>query len=645
MRKTQSQKKYRLSVIVSLFMIMFVCLSVRSIQLQVLSDPRVHDLQKRQEFRNVKFTSPRGMIFDRFGRALSVSIETPSIFLDPSMIQISSLQKRELSKILGISTKIIDSKIKNTDRKFAWLARKISPQKEKKIRELEIGGLHIISEWDRMYPDREILAQTLGFVGTDGDGLEGLERQYDQFLKTQALLVRSKRDAKGRSIFSGHQLQFEAEKALHLDLTIDSTIQYLLERELQKASTKHHVESGMGLVMNPYTGELLAMASYPSANPNRLSDFSPADWKNRPIQTSFEPGSIFKVFVMAGALEQNAVSPGDLFHCEEGSLRFGSKVIRNPIEKSWLDPKGILKYSNNVGMARIGLDLGQERLISIIESFGFTQATAIDFPGEQSGYLDTSHRWVPTKIANISFGQGIAVTLIQVARALSAIANGGYLVRPYVVSSARTSTGKEIFSHHPSLKKRKILSDSTLALMKKWMEAVTEKDGTGHHGKLEGYRTAGKTGTAQIYDQTLGEYSSTKVVSSFIGFAPVTKPELVTVITFYSPRDSEYGGTIAAPVFKKVMESSLSYLGVPDDQEKESKMERMQLALSSLKEKQIEEDRQGERLSFQGLSAREVIRVAKAHDLEFTMTGRGYVREEVFDGKVWQLYLSPKEHL
>ncbi|MEZ4705008.1 MAG: penicillin-binding protein 2 [Bdellovibrionota bacterium] len=641
MRRTKKNANHRLGICFCGFLLLYVGLSVRTVQLQLLSDPRVSDLQKRQEFRNLTFTSPRGMIYDRNGRALSVSVQMPSVFMDPSHTEISSKQVSELASVLGVSPASIRSKAKNKERQFQWLARKISPQSEKKIQNLGIKGVYVLHEWDRMYPDREILAQTLGFVGTDGNGLEGLEKQYDSFLQTQPLLITSTKDARGRSIFTDQQVHFEPEKALNLELTIDSTVQYLLEKELKHAATNHNVQSGMGIVMNPNTGEILAMASYPSANPNRLTHFSQQDWKNRPIQTSFEPGSIFKIFVMAGALEFGLVHPGDIFHCEEGSLRFGQKTIRNPVKKAWLDPQGILKFSNNVGIARIGLDMGQEKMVSIIEDFGFTKKTAIDFPGEQSGYLDKSQQWVPTKTANLAFGQGIAVTGIQIAQGLSVIANGGYLIRPYVVSKASTTTGKEIFSHHPSLRPKKILSDSTIEYMKQWMEAVTDPDGTGHKAKLEGYRTAGKTGTAQIYDQEKHEYSNTQVVSSFIGFAPVSSPELVTVISFYNPKDSEFGGTIAAPVFKHVMQSALSYLNVPMDQDQSLRDKQIRLALSSIQADVHESVQKDGDLRFTGLSAREVIRVARLHKLDYDLYGRGYVQRQEFDGQKWSFYLEP----
>jgi cell division protein FtsI (penicillin-binding protein 3) len=629
MRKIVNPYKYRIRVCFVTFFFFFSCLFLRAFYLQVIPDAKLKRVKDKQESGNLTLTSPRGTIYDRFGRALAVSIELPSVFVDPSIAELSKKDVKKVAEILRLPASVIKNKIKNKEKKFVWLKRKISPESAEKIKQLSLRSIGVVNEWDRFYPDRESASQIIGVVGGEGEGKEGIEKFYDDFLYSTPTILKIKKDAKGRIIDVDRELKQQGRQGVDLYLTIDSTIQYLLEKEMIAAAIKNKVKQAMGMIFDPNTGEILAASSYPQANPNKLEAGNDIlSLRNLNVLDVFEPGSIFKIFILVGALENKTIRATDVFDCRDGSLQIGRKKIVNPVEKQWLDPRGILKYSNNVGMARIGMKMGKDKVVDTLEKFGFGKKTGIDFPGEGPGIFQKNGQWQDMRLANIAYGQGIAVTPIQLVEALSIIANGGYRVQPYLVDHVDLGMKQILSFKKESGFKRQAFSKKTIDTVRSWMEAVTENDGTGYRAKIPGYRVAGKTGTAQIYDQETKEYSHDELVASFFGFAPASDPKLAALIIYRQPQTSQHGGEISAPVFKNVMQQVLYYMDIPQDEKNKNEFEMPTKIAENFQEEEIIAGRMPD---FSNMSIREAVNLAKKYtlDVEFSGTGQIYKQEPV----------------
>jgi len=644
MRHHDRPVRVRLGICLIIFISGFAALMVRAWQLQLIADRRIARLHEQQLDRQIKLTPQRGVIYDAKGIQLAVGLRIPSIFADPSKTKLSNSEVRRLASILQLSLRQLQEKLKNHEKRFVWLKRHVDPVSKEKVEALKIHGIYATYEWSRFYPQRELAAQVIGFIGTDGVGLEGIERFYDRFLQSESLVMHTLQDAKGRPIYSGNPPVLEPEQGASLYLTLDSTIQHFVEKELREAAENSGSKAAMGVVMDPTDGRILAMASYPFVNPNRLDQSTSSVWRNRPVEEIFEPGSTFKVFTLAAALEAQVLSPTQNFLCRKGSLTLNGKTISNVVEKTWLTADGILKFSNNVCAARIGLALGRERIADAIFKFGFLERTGIDFPSEAKGLLTKSETWRPIELANISFGQGIGVTAIQMVSALSAIANGGHAVTPYLVERGVFPIGKEI-PFQRGFQKIRIFTPRTAKLLGKWMEGVTGPDGSGFAGAIPGYRVAGKTGTAQIVEPTSGKYSNHRVMSSFMGFAPASDPRLAAIFVFREPQHADYGGVLAAPVFSRVISESLTYLGVPPDQKMDVLVAHKGQHFSNKKLKEnteIEKLRQDIDLSqydgapdFRGMTIREVLSHAQKLSLNVRIVGSGVaIRQEPAPGKL-----------
>lgn len=627
MRKSENPYKYRIRLCFIAFFVLYSCLFVRAFYLQVIPDAKIKKVKETQEAGTFTLSAPRGTIYDRFGRALAVSVELPSVFIDPSIADLSKKDIENISKIMRIPTSVIKQKIKNKEKKFAWLKRKISPETADKIKKLSLRCVGVVNEWDRFYPDRESASQIIGVVGGEGEGLEGIEKFYDDFLYSTPTVLKMKKDAKGRVIDVDSELRQQGRQGVDVYLTIDSTIQYLLEREMIGSAVKHHVSQAMGMIFDPKSGEILAASSYPQANPNKLEAGGDIlSMRNLNVLDVFEPGSTLKVFILAGALENGTIKTTDIFDCREGSLKIGNKVIANDIDgKDWLDPRSILKYSNNVCMSRIAMKMGKERVIDTLEKFGFGSKTGIDFPGEGPGMFQKSGKWHDMRLANISFGQGIAVTPIQLASALGVIANGGYRIQPYLVDHVDLGAGQNLSFKKESAFQKPMFSQKTIDTIRSWMESVTENDGTGRRAKIPGYRTAGKTGTAQIYDAELKEYSHDDFVASFFGFAPASDPKLAALIIYRQPRSAQHGGEISAPVFRNVMEQVLHYLDIPKDDKNRIDPKPPELMVQKNPEKSLSIQ---EMPDFSNMTIREALDLTKKYNLEVELNGSGQVYKQ-----------------
>ncbi|MDP2940744.1 MAG: penicillin-binding transpeptidase domain-containing protein, partial [Candidatus Omnitrophota bacterium] len=439
---------------------------------------------------------------------------------------------------------------------FIWIARKISPQQAEAIRKLNIKGLGFIKESRRSYPNGYLASQAIGFAGLDNSGLEGLEAYYDKYLKGQPGWAVFLRDARQKKLDIWEKMVLPKD-GFDLVLTIDEVIQYIAERELDKAYKSYHAKAASIVVMDPHTGAILAIANRPSFDLNEYMSAGKDDIRDRAICDYFEPGSVFKIVTASAALQEGRVKETDRIFCENGSYRVATHTLHDHQSHGWLSFREVITESSNIGTTKVAQVLGPEIISRYVKQFGFGAKLGVDLPGEIPGLAKEPRAWSKISIAAIPIGQEIGVTSLQLASAISAIANGGQLMRPYIVQEIRDKHGELIKKNSPVLI-RKVVSLDTAARVKNILAGVVE-EGTGKLAKIDGFSAAGKTGTAQKLEPN-GAYSHNKFMASFIGFAPVEDPLLVVVVTLDEPRPYYFGGVVAAPVFKNVAADSIKYL-------------------------------------------------------------------------------------
>lgn len=540
----------------------------RLFYLQAFKNDDLSKIAVRQHQKTVALEPLRGTIYDRKGRVLAVNLDVESVYAVPSEIENTYDAARRLSKLLNEDFRVIEKKLKS-DKGFVWIARKLDPNISARIKNEDLEGIGFIKESKRFYPKKELFGQLIGFAGLDNTGLSGIEARYDEFLKGEDGFVILERDARGSHIFpsSGYKPPVRGRDII---LTIDEGIQYICERELDKAIQKTHAKRGMIIGMDPKTGEMLAMAVKPSFNPNEFIKYAPEEWRNRIVSDPYEPGSTLKVIVASAALEDKVASPSEPMFFGEDKIDIDGEIIHDTVkEKGRLSFRDVIKRSSNVGAVRIGMRLGKERLYSHLKSFGFGERTDIDISGESKGILRQTREWSKRSIGTVSLGQEIGVTPIQLITAFSAVANNGWMMKPFVVSEIRDGD-KIVRKVYPEIKKR-VISAETAAEMTRILTSVVE-GGTGERAAIEGYRVAGKTGTAQKIDPKTGLYSDKYFISSFIGYAPAEDPQIVLLVVIDSPEGIAWGGSIAAPVFKSVAEDVLLYMNAPSTNEERSLM-------------------------------------------------------------------------
>ncbi len=552
--------KVRIVFLSCLLLICFVLVTGRMFQLQVLKKEQLYKLAAQQQHVQIPLVPKRGTVYDSNGDELAVSIEVESVYADARRVVDIEKTARELASILQIDREELRQRLK-THRPFEWVQRKVSSKEAERIRAVQLPGVSFLKENRRFYPNSQLAAHLIGFVGLDSKGLEGIEFQYDAVLNGENHVWTATRDALGREIAMGN-VPFEKEDHYrNIVLTIDTPIQHIAETELGRGVGKWGAKGGMVIATDPSTGKILAMAAYPTFNPNQFIQYRSKSWRNGAISDVFEPGSLFKVFLAAAALEEQVVRPSDSFFCENGSYTVYDRTIHDTSKHGWLTFQQILKYSSNIGASKVGEKMGRERFYRYIAAFGFGEKTRINLPGEGKGIVRHPRYWPPVALDTISFGQGISVTGIQLVTALSAIANGGFLMRPYVVEKILNEKGEVVQSFQPETVRR-VISGATAEKVAVLLKATTEKGGTGEGAVPAGYDVAGKTGTAQKVDSLLGGYSENRYTSSFMGFAPFEEPKLVLLVVVDEPQGGNYGGVVAAPIFKAIMEKVLPYLHV-----------------------------------------------------------------------------------
>jgi len=516
---------------------------------------------QRQQQRIIEITPKRGAIYDRNMHALAMSVPVDSAFAVPSEIADQALAARLLSGVLNIPQDVLETRLASSHA-FLWLARKLPPEKKEAIAALNLKGVYFQRENQRFYPKRDLASHVLGFVDLDERGLGGIEYELDDKIRGKSEKIIVMADAKQRW-FDGGEAQWESGASVVL--TLDEQIQYIAERELAAAIAKTQAIAGTIIVMNPNTGELLAVANWPTFNPNAASA-SPAEARmNRAVSALYEPGSTFKLITLAAAFNEGITKPDELFDCENGAIDYAGHRIHDHKRFGILTVSEILAQSSDVGAIKIAIRLGAPKFYDYIRAFGFGEQTGVELPGETRGILRRLEHWTPVSIGSISMGQEVGVTPLQLVSAVSAIANGGMLFKPHIVSELRR--GEEVLPAEGLLaptEPRRIITPETAATLRRLMEGVV-LHGTGELARLDGWTAAGKTGSAQKIDPATGRYSPTQLIASFTGFAPISNPAVAILVSLDSPVGPHEGGMVAAPVFKRVAEQVLPYLDVPRD--------------------------------------------------------------------------------
>jgi cell division protein FtsI (penicillin-binding protein 3) len=548
-------------------------------RVQVEDGPEWREMAEKQRQRRLHVQPKRGTIYDRNGTPLAVSIEVPSVSVDVVELlrgvegpaaQAATLRDAaaRLGQALSMDANDVLTKLEQRHR-FVWLKRRVSSDEAAAIRQLgdagkqahPVRGLTIEGEGHRYYPGRELAGPLLGFVAPDGQGKDGIELSLDEDLRGKVEEVRGLRDRSGHLIFEGGG----DERALQgndVTLTIDEGIQHVVERELDAAMRTYETKGGSLIATDPVTGEILALASVPGYNPNDYAESDADARRDRPVTDRFEPGSVMKGFMIAGALNAGVLSPTDTIDCEHGVYQVGGVTVHDTHLNDLLTPTQILARSSNIGALKIGLKLGEPSLYAAYRRFGFGEQTGIPLPGEAAGVLRPKSRpWYDPETASASFGQGITVSTLQLAMAMGAVANGGKLLEPVLVKKV-TGTRGETVRESAAHVRREVVPPGIARAVGEMLTAVTEEGGTAVEAAVPGFRVAGKTSTAQKVDPTTGKYSSDMYTAVFVGFVPVEHPRLVVAVVLDEPTIGRYGGDLAGPVFRRVAEASLRYLGV-----------------------------------------------------------------------------------
>jgi cell division protein FtsI (penicillin-binding protein 3) len=538
----------------------FVLIGCRLFYLQVLqSDAGAYQVQ-RQHQKSVMVQPDRGVIVDRHGHPLALNIDVPSVYVNSRSLKNPRQTAQALAPVLKMSVAQL-RKIFQRKQPHVLVKRHIPEEMAKQLVALAIPGVEVPRRPHRFYPKGALGSHVLGFAGDDNQGLEGIEFQYESYLRGEKNLVRYQRDAKGGIISSLYNQDSTGLQAgYHVTLSIDEVIQFIAEDELAKAVRQSRAKSGSILIMDPMTGSILAWALYPTFDPNHFRELSAKDWRNRAVTDPYEPGSTLKVVFAAAALEERVMEPDTLIYGGDGQMSVAGTIVHDPAKSSWMTFSEALVRSSNVGAIKVAVQLGRSRVFAYLKAFGFGEKTGIDLSGESPGILHHPDTWSGRSLSSLALGQEIAVTPIQMVTAMSVVANGGWLMTPGVVSSVLDGHGQAVLTKDPQPKRRPI-SSQTARRMSHILELAVET-GTGKGAKLVGYRVAGKTGTSQKIDPETGTYSSSDVIASFVGFVPADQPCLTMLVVIDEPEIGKWGGKTAAPVFGNVAKRVLPHLGI-----------------------------------------------------------------------------------
>ena len=621
----------RMIVAGGIFTVLFALVALRALDLAVLRGPALARLAAMQHHQRIELLPHRGPIVDRSGDPLALSVDVPSIYVRPRELRAAGADARlpALATALHMPPRALRAKLASSQ-PFVWLKRQALPREAETVARLELRGVYTVTEGRRFYPHGNLAAHVLGFVGVDSQGLEGLEQRYDRVIRGEAQYLEFDRDARGREMFTGG-VGAAPDQGNRLELTLDAAIQEATERELQSGVAAARAVGGAAVVLDPATGEVLALANVPTYNPNEPGDAADKRWRdrvrNRAITDPYEPGSTFKAVLAAAAIEEHLVTPGELFFCEHGRFQAGGRTIHDAHPYGWLSFAEVIQFSSNIGATKVGERLGRDRYHRYLRAFGFGNRTGIELPGETPGIMRPVESWSRIDLATLSFGQGVSVTPLQMSTAFAAIANGGTLLRPYVVRRIVAPGGEVVLENEPTAVRRVISTRSARTTTELLRRVVEEEGGTGTKARLEEFPVAGKTGTAQKVDPTTGGYSS-KRIGSFAGFVPADEPRAVILVLIDEPSTSSYGGVVAAPVFRAIAAAVLKRLGVePPAPTVVARAPGAVPATPRAKpaSREAATPANAETPSFLGLSLREALARAQASGWQVRVTGTGYV--------------------
>ncbi len=552
----------RLALVLVLFALWSLLILARLVQLQLVDREAYAERAARQQQRLVAIQLPRGTVHDARGRILAISVQSDSLFADPAQVEDAHGTAEVLAPLLQQPAAELEELLSGAGR-FIWLQRQVSPDVAERVAAAELADVHVTREYRRYYPMAASAGPVLGFAGVDGQGLEGLEAHLEDVLAGDPRGKRKQlvRDGRRETV---HSFLPDVELGSDVYLTIDASIQFFAEQALREAVEEHQAESGSVVLLDPNSGAVLAMANYPDFDPNAFQGQKDA-WRNRAITDAYEPGSTFKVVTAAAARARDTVDLDERIDCQMGSIRVrGARgtllTIHDHRPFGWLSFREVMAHSSNIGMIKVAQQMEEADFYRTIRDFGFGERTGIDLGGEAVGSLAPVSSWTPDQSAYLSFGQGLSVTPLQMANAFAALANGGNLLRPYVVH--RVAGEREPRGWRTVI--RRVAPPRVVEELREVLELVVT-DGGGKAAAIPGYRVAGKTGTGEIFDTELGAYSDWKRSASFAGFAPAGAPAVAGIVVLHAPRNGRYGGQVAAPVFARIVHRSLLYLGVPPD--------------------------------------------------------------------------------
>ncbi|MBT4761779.1 MAG: penicillin-binding protein 2 [Bdellovibrionaceae bacterium] len=611
----------------------------RSAQLQVFPDQKFIKLKKHQYKKMITVNPRRGDIYDRNHKELATTIPAYSLFVDPYILNNKKNNykriARKLARITRVSQRKILKKLKAKNSKgklkrFVWIKRRISEDLKHKINKLKLRGLGFIEEPLRVYPNDHLLSQVIGYVGKSGKGLEGVELKFNNHLSGDPIKVALQKDARGRPLVLDGAVFSKRPAGKDLELTVDSEIQFYLEKELEKSVIKFEADSAQGIVLDAQTSEIIAMANVPRFNNNKPDHYLPSYRRNRVVTDALEPGSTMKSVVIASALQSGIIKPNTKINCENGKLKVGRRTISEADDThnfKQLTVNEVLSLSSNVGTSKIAFKMGQKSLLNSLKRFGFGKKTGVDLVGESKGLL-SEKKWSQHQLASISFGHGVSATMLQMANAYAAIANGGILNQPTIIKK------DYVGSKRPAGKR--IISESVSKTMRIMLNFATAKGSTGYNARVAGYQVAGKTGTAQKVDFIKGGYERGKYIAGFAGFIPAHDPKYVVYVTVDNPQKSYYGSTVAAPIFSKVAGFAIRKQGLAPMLLSEKHFTKMPKFFNESpfgKSKNVEL-KKGEvlgedesLLTLKGLSLRAAIRQLDAYDLKYKVIGQGRVKK------------------
>ena len=543
-------------------------ISARLVYLQFSQYDSLLNRARQQQQNAIETSAQRGELLDRQGRELARSVQTVSLFLDPDGLDAKTLDQsaQQVAKILNIKESDLANEFREAldeKRRFIWIARRLDADLAAKITALNLPGIHQQLEPKRFYPNGSLAAHVLGYVGLDGQGLGGVEQSYNEKISGESGQLFIEKDANGKAYES---YEIAAKPGQTVVLTIDQSIQYIAEQALQSAVQRAHAKSGTVIVLDPRSGDILALANAPTFDPNKVAEAKPETRSNWALQNIYEPGSTFKVVAFSAAIEKKLARPEDRIDCQMGSITVAGRVVHDHPYGSLTIAEALAK-SSNVAAIKLGLRVGNETMYDYIKRFGFGSKTGIELSGETSGLVRKVEHWQPSSIGSIAIGQEVGVTPVQVAAAYGAVANDGVRIAPHLVREVRSGDGTVVYRAEPE--QRRVISAETAISLRGMLEGVT-LNGTAKKAQLDGYSAAGKTGTAQKIDPRTKAYSATKYVGSFVGFAPVSNPQVVIIVVIDEPAGAYHGGEVAAPVFREVAEQVLPALGVEPDIETKS---------------------------------------------------------------------------